>query len=56
MRLEALDWTFVVAFFAISLAIGLLVARRAGRNTSEFFPPFAPTSVCLRSIILLDLY
>jgi SSS family solute:Na+ symporter len=37
MRLEALDWTFVVAFFVISLAVGLLVAKRSGKNTSEFF-------------------
>ncbi len=37
MRLEALDWTFVIAFFVIALTIGLLVARRSGRNTSEFF-------------------
>ena len=37
MQLNALDWTFVVAFFVVSLAIGVLVARRAGRNTAEFF-------------------
>ncbi|MBU0616510.1 MAG: Na+:solute symporter, partial [Planctomycetes bacterium] len=37
MRLEAIDWTFVIAFFVVALAIGLLVARRSGRNTSEFF-------------------
>ncbi len=37
MQLEALDWTFVVTFFVITLVIGLLVARRSGRNTSEFF-------------------
>jgi len=37
MRLETLDWTFVIGFFVVSLAIGLLVARRAGKNTSEFF-------------------
>jgi Na+/proline symporter len=37
MQLESLDWAFVVAFFVVTLAIGLLVARRAGRNTSEFF-------------------
>lgn len=37
MRLQALDWTFVVAFFVITLVIGLLVAKRSGKNTSEFF-------------------
>ncbi|MGD8451504.1 MAG: Na+:solute symporter [Phycisphaerae bacterium] len=37
MQLDHLDWTIVVAFFSVSLVIGLLVARRAGRNVSEFF-------------------
>jgi len=37
MQLEALDWSFVVAFFVVALAIGLLVARRSGKSTSEFF-------------------
>ncbi|MCP4250451.1 MAG: Na+:solute symporter [bacterium] len=37
MQLSTLDWTLIVVFFAVALAIGLLAARRAGRNTSEFF-------------------
>lgn len=37
MQLDRLDWIFVLVFFAVSLLIGLLVARRAGRNTAEFF-------------------
>ncbi|MFH1747762.1 MAG: sodium:solute symporter family protein [Planctomycetota bacterium] len=37
MQLIPLDWTFVVGFFAITLTIGVLVARRSGRSTSEFF-------------------
>ena len=37
MRLEAVDWAFVVGFFAVALTIGLLVARRSGRSASEFF-------------------
>ncbi len=37
MQLAPLDWVIVVAFFATSLTIGFLVARRAGRSTSEFF-------------------
>jgi SSS family solute:Na+ symporter len=37
MQLQALDWTIVAAFFIVALAIGLLVSRRAGRNSSEFF-------------------
>ncbi len=37
MQLNNLDWSFVVGFFAITLVVGLVVARRAGKNTSEFF-------------------
>ncbi len=37
MRLDTSDWTIILAFFAVALVIGLLVARRAGRNTAEFF-------------------
>jgi len=37
MHLEALDWAFVVTFFVIALVIGVLVARRSGKSTSEFF-------------------
>ncbi|MHC5108377.1 MAG: sodium:solute symporter family protein [Planctomycetota bacterium] len=37
MRLNALDLGIVILFFAVALVIGLMVANRAGRNTSEFF-------------------
>ena len=37
MRLDTSDWTIILAFLAVALLIGLLVARRAGRNTTEFF-------------------
>lgn len=37
MQLQALDWTIVAAFFIVALAIGVLVSRRAGRSSSEFF-------------------
>ena len=37
MRLTLLDWLIVGAYFAVSLAIGLHFARRAGRSTEEFF-------------------
>ena len=37
MQLEGLDWAFVIAFFVVALTVGLVVARRAGRSTSEFF-------------------
>ena len=37
MNLTTLDWSFVIAFFTVSLAIGLYVSRKAGKNTTEFF-------------------
>ncbi|MBU0640330.1 MAG: Na+:solute symporter [Planctomycetes bacterium] len=37
MQLEVLDWTIIGAFFAAALLIGVLAAKRAGRNISEFF-------------------
>jgi SSS family solute:Na+ symporter len=37
MTLSTLDWAIVVGFFALSLGIGVWVARRAGDNASEFF-------------------
>ncbi len=37
MQLTPLDWGILASFFALSLAIGLGVARQAGRNYSEFF-------------------
>lgn len=37
MVLHAVDWLSIIAFFVVSLAIGVSVARRAGKNPSEFF-------------------
>ncbi len=37
MILSVTDWLIIVSFFLVSLAIGLLVAARAGKNSSEFF-------------------
>lgn len=37
MQLQPLDWACVVAFFSVTLVIGLAVARKAGRSDSEFF-------------------
>lgn len=37
MQLVTLDWGVVVAFFALTLTVGLLVSRRAGKNSAEFF-------------------
>jgi Na+/proline symporter len=37
MRLNALDWTVVILYGTLALAVGLWFARRAGRGTDEFF-------------------
>lgn len=37
MQLNSLDWSIIVAFFIITLLIGIVVAKRAGKNSSEFF-------------------
>ena len=37
MKLANLDWILIISFFAIFLLIGVLVSKRAGKNTKEFF-------------------
>ncbi|MEO0337683.1 MAG: sodium:solute symporter family protein [Bacteroidota bacterium] len=37
MTLATLDWVIIGAFFAVSLAIGLAVSKKAGSSVSEFF-------------------
>ncbi|MCX7625315.1 MAG: Na+:solute symporter [Candidatus Sumerlaeaceae bacterium] len=37
MQLTGLDWSIVVAYFAISLLVGLIFSRRAGKSIQEFF-------------------
>jgi Na+/proline symporter len=37
MRLTTLDWTIVVGALAVAFVPALLLARRAGENTAEFF-------------------
>jgi len=37
MLLQPIDWAFIVGFFVVSLGVGVIVTKRAGRNTSEFF-------------------
>lgn len=37
MQLAAIDWSIIVVTFAVTLAIGVYSARRAGTGTSEFF-------------------
>ncbi|MEM9379896.1 MAG: sodium:solute symporter family protein [Planctomycetota bacterium] len=35
--LHTIDWAILVAFLALSIAVGVSVARRAGSSSSEFF-------------------
>lgn len=37
MQLTFIDWLFIAGFFLFSLAIGLVVARKAGSSASEYF-------------------
>ncbi|EDY80908.1 transporter, SSS family, putative [Verrucomicrobiia bacterium DG1235] len=37
MALTTLDWIIIVSFFALSLLVGVVVSRRAGSSSSEFF-------------------
>jgi len=37
MRLEAYDWFFIIAFFIISILIGVITSRTAGKGFKEFF-------------------
>jgi|TARA_R100000479_G_scaffold70100_3_gene33822 Na+/proline symporter len=37
MHLATLDWVLILSFFAVFLFIGLVVAKKAGKNTQEFF-------------------
>ena len=37
MDLTNLDWFFIIAFFVLSMAIGLIVSKQSGKNTAEFY-------------------
>ena len=37
MQLENLDWLIISAFFILSLAIGIIVSKKSGKNVTEFF-------------------
>lgn len=37
MRLTVTDWVIIVAYFLVSIAIGLYFTRRAGRSVGEYF-------------------
>ena len=37
MVLSLLDWTIIASYFALTLAIGILLSKRAGKTISEYF-------------------
>ena len=37
MQLAPIDWTIIVAFFVVALVVGVVVARKAGEDASQFF-------------------
>ena len=37
MLLSTLDYLIIFAFFAVSLLIGILVSRKSGKNSAEYF-------------------
>lgn len=37
MSLSSLDWTIIISFFVIFLVIGIVVSRKAGSSSKEFF-------------------
>ena len=37
MLLSSLDWSFIIIYFVVSIAIGAAVTRRAGQSSTEFF-------------------
>jgi solute:Na+ symporter, SSS family len=37
MRLATIDWAILFGYLALTLLVGLLAARRAGRSTTEYF-------------------
>ncbi len=37
MELSTLDYSFIIVFFSIVLAIGVIVSKKSGKSTSEFF-------------------
>ncbi|MFK5981570.1 MAG: Na+:solute symporter [Flavobacteriaceae bacterium] len=37
MKLATLDWVLIISFFTLVLAIGIIVSKKSGKNTSEYF-------------------
>ena len=37
MQINALDWTIIVSYFALTLSIGFAFRKRAGRSIADYF-------------------
>ena len=37
MKLAPIDWILIIVFFSVVLAIGIIVSKKSGKNTSEYF-------------------
>ncbi len=37
MSVDTIDWTIIVGFMVVTLAVGLAVTKRAGRSSADFF-------------------
>jgi SSS family solute:Na+ symporter len=37
MDISTLDWSIIFAFFALSMAIGVIVSKQSGKSSSDFF-------------------
>jgi Na+/proline symporter len=37
MTVDAIDWTIIVGFMVVALAVGVAVTKRAGRSSADFF-------------------
>ena len=37
MKLAPLDWILIISFFTLILAIGIIVSKKSGQSTSEYF-------------------
>jgi len=35
--LDTIDWVFIIGFFVLSLVVGVVVSRQAGKSSAEFF-------------------
>ncbi len=37
MQLKTLDWVLIISFFVLFIVIGIIVSKRSGKDTKEFF-------------------